>query len=130
MVSIRGDQTDPRFGAVDKSSLGNCIIVWEPGDLTSITHLGAGATTTGVVLEENLWWSSDLAATREELGPLPGREGFPQVTNIDPALDEELRPTTEAVHKTCFTWARPAKTSSMCGSSIPSMAACTSLWIS
>ena len=95
VVSIRREQEDPRFAPTANCNFGSNLIVWAPGDLTVLTHLAGDATTEGITLEDNLWWTPELEAEKEELGPFPGAAAFPQVTDVDPKLDEELKPTAD-----------------------------------
>jgi hypothetical protein len=92
VFSIRNEQTDPRFGGTRQSSIGSNLIVWKPGDVEMITHLAGGADVSGISLEQNLWWSPQLAEKRDELGPFPGVSQFPQLTNVDPKLGDDLQP--------------------------------------
>jgi hypothetical protein len=96
VVSIRHDQEDTRFRGSSRCAFGNNLITWEPGDLTELLHLGAGAELDSVSLEQNLWWSTDLSATLASLGAFPETMALPQVMNVNPLLDESLRPTAEA----------------------------------
>ncbi|MBT8487077.1 MAG: right-handed parallel beta-helix repeat-containing protein [Phycisphaerales bacterium] len=93
VLSIRRDQTDPRFASVRNCTFGSNLIVWEPGDLASLGHIGPATDDATVYLEENLWWSSDLAEAAADLGAFPGEEQFAQLTELDPALDDTLKPT-------------------------------------
>ena len=45
------------------------------------------------MFEESLWWSTEPAAQRARLGTLPGARQTAQITDLDPKLDDELRPT-------------------------------------
>jgi hypothetical protein len=92
VVSVRREQTDARFGGISNCAFGSNLVVWEPRDVAMLTHTGPGADPAGIFLEENLWWSPDLAETTAKLGPFPGTLQFPQVTDVDPLLDEALRP--------------------------------------
>jgi hypothetical protein len=95
VVSIRREQEDPRFRPTTNCNFGSNLIVWEKGDLAVLTHLAGGATTEGITLEDNLWWTPDFDAQKDELGPFPGTAAFPQVTDVDPKLDEQLKPTAD-----------------------------------
>jgi hypothetical protein len=92
VFSIRDEQDDPRFGGTRQSSIGSNLIVWKPGDIEMITHLAGGADVSGISLEQNLWWSPQLAENLEALGPFPGVSQFPQLTDVDPKLDADLQP--------------------------------------
>ena len=96
VVSIRRDQQDPRFAAPRRCAFGGNLVIWEPGDLTSLTHLGPGADISSVVLEENLWWTPGGPAAIKALGAFPGTFSTPQIVDVDPALDATLRPVTAA----------------------------------
>jgi hypothetical protein len=96
IVSIRNDQTDPRFAGAAHCAFGSNIITWEPGDITSLAHIGRGAELASASLEQNLWWTPAPAADLEQLGPFPGTAAFPQITDVDPELDENLVPESAA----------------------------------
>jgi len=97
VVSIRREQKDPRFGAVRYCTFGSNLIVWQPGDVARLAHVGKDVQDQdiGIDLEDNLWWSPDLEQTKQKLGAMPGNVLFPQVMNVDPELDDELKPTEE-----------------------------------
>jgi len=88
VVSIRHEQEDQRFGPTANCVFGSNLITWEAGDLTALTHLAGGAQAGGITLEDNLWWTPGFDEQKEQLGPFPGTEAFPQVTDVDPKLDE------------------------------------------
>jgi hypothetical protein len=96
VVSIRREQEDQRFPVASGCSFGSNLIVWQPDDLTSIAHLGEGASVEGVNLEENLWWSPDLETTLESLGSFPGVAAFQQIIDVNPKLDDQFRPRNDA----------------------------------
>ena len=96
VISIRRPQNDPRFGALETSSFGNCLIAWEDGDVVRLLHLGRGATADQLFLESNLWWGAEATKAMDALGPFPGTIALPQVTDIDPQLDERWRPQNPA----------------------------------
>lgn len=95
VVSVRHEQKDARFGGIQHCSFGTNLVVWQPGDLRMITHVGPEADASVLTLEENLWWAPDLAETLEELGGFIGEQAFPQITDVDPRLDDALRPQEE-----------------------------------
>jgi hypothetical protein len=96
VVSVRAEQADPRFGAALRCQFGNNIVRWNPDELKSLTHLGRGANTAGVSLEQNLWWAPGWLEIQDDLGPFPGEAQFPQITDVDPELDDAGRPQAEA----------------------------------
>ncbi len=79
----------PSHGAV----FGNNLIVWEPGDLERPVHIGEGIDPKPLYLEANLWWSPEPPEQLEQLLDSPNIRHRPQITRIDPKLDERLRPT-------------------------------------
>lgn len=95
VVSIRREQEDPRFAPTANCVFGSNLITWAEGDLAVLTHLAGGATIEGITLEDNLWWTPGFDEVKEKLGPFPGIEAFPQVTDVDPKLDEQLKPTAD-----------------------------------
>jgi hypothetical protein len=95
VFSIRNEQDDARFSGTRQSSIGSNLIAWKPGDIEMLTHLAGGADVSGISLEQNLWWSTDLPEALEKLGPFPGVSQFPQMTNVDPKLDDELLPRNQ-----------------------------------
>jgi len=95
VLSVRHEQTDPRFGHASRCRFTDNLITWESGDITALGHAGANAAFDGLELGENLWWTPDWAVVSESLGPFPGTLAFPQVTDIDPELDASLRPATQ-----------------------------------
>jgi len=96
IVSLRHEQTDPRIGASEGCSFGSNLITWDADELTTLTHVGTGADAAMLTLADNLWWTTEMETMLPHLGAFPGVEQFPQVTGIDPQLDERLRPTVMA----------------------------------
>ncbi|MCP3903295.1 MAG: right-handed parallel beta-helix repeat-containing protein [Planctomycetes bacterium] len=96
VVSLRHEQSDPRFGSATGCSFGSNLITWTADEMASLTHLGTGADRTALTLADNLWWTTGMETTLPHLGSFPGVEQFPQVTEVDPKLDEALRPTVAA----------------------------------
>ncbi len=96
VMSVRHEQKDPAFGGVHRCAFGNNLVVWEPGDLTMITHVGPDADASLLLIEQNLWWSPGLAGALEGLGGFVGEQAFPQIIDVDPGLDDAFRPTAEA----------------------------------
>ncbi len=84
------ENDDARVAPPHHAVLGNALIVWEPGDLEQSVHIGEGIDPKPLYLEANLWWSPEPL---EQLLDLPGIRHRPQITSIDPKLDERLRPT-------------------------------------
>lgn len=97
IMSFRREQEDGRFGDVRYCAFGSNLVVWKAEDITQVAHLGPNmdASAVGIDLEDNFWWCGDAARTAAALEGLPGNELFPQVTELAPKLDEELRPTEE-----------------------------------
>ncbi|MHC5114152.1 MAG: right-handed parallel beta-helix repeat-containing protein [Planctomycetota bacterium] len=96
VVSLRHEQSDPRFGASVGCSFGSNLITWRADELETLTHVGTGADASSLILADNLWWTSDMDKMLPHLGSFPGVEQFPQVTTVDPQLDKSLKPTVAA----------------------------------
>jgi hypothetical protein len=78
---------------VDNCAFSANLVVWEPGDIRTFTHVTPGVVAEDVMfLDQNLWWSSDLAEKLPRLGAFPGRIQRPQLTTVDPRL-RHGRPT-------------------------------------
>ena len=92
VLSVRREQVDPRFGDATGCQFEQNLIRWEPGDITSLGHGGGDVSLEGLTLGENLWWTADWETAAESLGPFPGTVAFPQITDVDPAIDDYLRP--------------------------------------
>ena len=90
VVSIRRDREGDSADAVARSTFGDNIIAWQPGDLEAFLHIGRSANTDGLELTQNLWWGGDASAV-QALGPFPGKVIFPQQTDVDPELDADGR---------------------------------------
>lgn len=88
---LDGDQT--HLAPTRNSTFAVNLIHWDPGDLKQWAHAHKDRDASGLVLEQNLWWSADLASTKSRLGDFAGNVQFPQLTDIDPSLDENHVPT-------------------------------------
>ena len=87
------EQTDRRIGSTRRAIFGGNLLVWEPGDLTKFVTVAAADDAESFVFQESLWWSTETVQQRAHLGELPGISRTPQITDVDPKLDEQLRPT-------------------------------------
>lgn len=76
---------------------GTRALVLVPAASAAAAAAGRPDPLAGAVLwNENLWWSAEHAVEAPEKLPLPGREGFPQLVDVDPNLDGALMPSSEA----------------------------------
>lgn len=87
---IVNQQTDPRVASSQRGIFGANLTVWEPGDLRRLASVEPGAAVESFVMEQNLWWSSEPPDVRASHGSLPGESQWPQVTDVDPLLDESF----------------------------------------
>ena len=87
------EPTDHRIAPTRRAIFGGNLLVWEPGDLRRLVTIALADDAESFVFEESLWWSTEPAAQRARLGTLPGARQTPQITDLDPKLDDELRPT-------------------------------------
>jgi len=92
VLALLSEQRDPRFSPGKASVLGRNLIVWDAGDLQRLVDLNPRIDASKFVLDANLWWSSEDAASRAKLGGIPGKELAPQVTDVDPQLDADFKP--------------------------------------
>jgi hypothetical protein len=90
-LAVDVESPDPTEVPSSKITYGSNLIVWEPGDLQRLVRVGSAYKAPILTLEENLWWSPQDAT---ELGRWPETPAFPQIVDVDPALDDMLRPTT------------------------------------
>ncbi len=68
--------------------LGGNIVAWSPGALAAWSRLAEGASTAGVRLGENWWWSEELPEAVPLLGERHAESEAPQRFGGDPRLDE------------------------------------------
>jgi len=92
VFALRDRTDDPRFGVTRGTVFGSNLIAWETGGLKTLVAIEDGADTTGLTIEENLWWSEEIAARWAALGPLPGEQMWEQVTDVDPQIDKAGKP--------------------------------------
>ena len=85
--------TDRRIGPTRRAIFGGNLLVWEPGDLTQFVVVAVADDAESFVFQESLWWSRETLQQRARLGELPGLGQMPQINDVDPKLDEQLRPT-------------------------------------
>ncbi len=96
-VAVLSEQTDPRFNPGQSNVFGQNLITWQKGENRRMVVLDEAAAPNGLYVEANLWWSPELAQQREKLDSIPGRIMAPQVTDLDPELNEDYRPMNAAV---------------------------------
>jgi len=87
------DHDKPHLAPTSRAIFGVNLTTWQPGDLKAISYSRPDATPSGLTLEQNLWWSPDLAATRSELGEPEGIIQFAQTYTVDPKLNDQHVPT-------------------------------------
>lgn len=87
------DRKEPYLAATRRSVFASNLVRWEPGDIRQFSHLNEGVSSSGLVLEQNLWWSPDLAQRRSRMGEPAGSSQLPQVMDVDPKLDADFFPT-------------------------------------
>ncbi len=87
------EQTDHRIAPARRAIFGGNLLIWEPGDLRRLVDIAPTDDAQSFVFEESLWWSTEPAEQRARLGKLPGARQTPQITDLDPKLDDELKPT-------------------------------------
>ena len=93
VLCTRTEQTDRRIAPTQRAIFGGNLIVWEPGDLRRLVDIAPADDAESFVFEESLWWSTKPAEQRARLGKLPGARQTAQITDLDPKLVDELRPT-------------------------------------
>ncbi len=93
VLCTTAEQTDNRIAFTGRAIFGGNLLVWEPGDLRRLVAIAPADDAESFVFEESLWWSTEPAKQRARLGKLPGARQTPQITDLDPKLDDELRPT-------------------------------------
>ncbi len=93
VTSLLKVHDDARVALPHGAVFGNNLIVWEPGDLEQPVHIGEGIGPKPLFLDANLWWSPEQPEQLEQLLDSPNIRHRPQITRIDPKLDERLRPT-------------------------------------
>lgn len=96
VMNLRADQRDKPFAPSQRHVFSSNLIVWEPGDLQKFALVMPGVVGERFIMEQNLWWSKESSEDRAKLGGLPGKQAFEQVWDIDPDLDEHMKPQTEA----------------------------------
>jgi hypothetical protein len=88
---LTGSSADPRIARARRGVFGDNLVVWTAEDLEQLARVDDAANPESFVMEQNLWWSPDLASRREKLGTLPGEMAFQQIMDVDPRLDERFR---------------------------------------
>lgn len=92
VFAVRSEQADPRILAARAITFGSNLVVWDPGDLQRLVDVAKGIPENAILIESNLWWSSQSEADRAKLGSLPGMANWPQTTDVDPRLDDAFKP--------------------------------------
>jgi hypothetical protein len=94
-IEIYSPHEDPRFGLSSRLRVGNNLFIWERADMLRLVALDGEVDTVEFQLDQNLWWSEDPEEKRTKLvETVPGISIYPQVCNVDPALDDNHQPTT------------------------------------
>lgn len=92
-LALLSEHEDPRFTAGQRNIFGLNIIVWEPGDLQRLIEIGPRASSEKFLIESNVWWSGQPQIDFNKLGPFPGNSEELQMLDVDPKLNDKLKPT-------------------------------------
>ncbi len=93
VLCTTADQIDHRIAPARRVIFGGNLLVWEAGDLRRLVDIAPADDAETFAFEKSLWWSPAPAERRARLGKLPGARQMPQITDLDPKLDDKLRPT-------------------------------------
>ncbi len=96
VIAMLNESPDVRVKPTGRNTFGFNLTVWQAGDITRLVEVGEGAKGDGLVLEDNLWWSNETPEQRARLGPLPGKDPLRQIFDVDPKLNDRLKPATPA----------------------------------
>lgn len=96
VIAVDDTSKDATLASTRGTVVGANLIVWQAGDIRKLAEVVPSAGPECLVLEENLWWSTESAEERASLGPLPVTPQWPQVMDLDPQLDDDLKPTNDA----------------------------------
>jgi len=95
LVMFDHKHEDPRLAVAARFIFGDNLITWEAGDLVTCAVVPPSVDLRGISWEQNLWWSNEPLEDRLKLGELQGDTSFDQIMDLDPQLDDELRPLAE-----------------------------------
>lgn len=85
---ILQETTDPRFGPAQRGTIGRNLIVWDGSTLKELFNIGPETDAASFIFEDNLWWAEGVEAQPDLI--LPGQLAFPQITGLDPHLNEQF----------------------------------------
>lgn len=94
LMKISGD-----VGATKPIVLRRNLLHWLPNQVARLADVPAGLPPSALRLEENLWWSADLAEARAAYGAFPGAVAAAQVVDVDPRFGEQERPMNRAAER-------------------------------
>jgi len=89
---ILQETTDPRFGPSRRGTIGRNLIIWDGSSLKDLFNIGPDTDPASFIFEDNLWWAEGVEEQPELV--MPGQMAFPQVTGVDPRLNEKVQPQT------------------------------------
>ena len=91
MAALQASE-EPALASNRHLTFGQNLVTWKAGRLSGLLLLDQANKDVSLAFEENLWWSDDPVAVRSRMIPGIARQQFPQVLDIDPNLDDALRP--------------------------------------
>ncbi len=94
VVAIRDTVENKQLAPSTDNFFAYNLIVWKEGDLKHLLFVQNPTDTSPILWEENLWWSpppTQKMVLVEQLGEID----TPQITDVDPKLDEKHQPTVE-----------------------------------
>lgn len=96
LVMFDHKQGDPRLAASGRFIFGDNLVTWQSGDLSMYSFAPPSVDLRHLMWEQNLWWSDEPMEARERLGEFQGGLVSDQILDVDPKLDDELRPQESA----------------------------------
>ncbi|MSR40774.1 MAG: hypothetical protein EXS10_02600 [Phycisphaerales bacterium] len=71
-----------------EGKIDHLLFTWTPGFLRVFATVEGGADATKLSMGSNIYWSAELPQAMKVLGTIPGTHVSPQITNVDPKIDE------------------------------------------
>ena len=96
VIMVDHKHEDPRFAPAARFVFGDNIITWQPGDLVMYAAVVPSVDLRDLTWEQNIWWSPEPVEVRQKLGEFQGNTALEQLLDLDPKLDEKLRPQEPA----------------------------------
>lgn len=91
-ILVKREEDDPRLDLANRLHIESNLIQWSSDGGKSVALISPEIESKRLTIGANLWWHEDEASRLATLEALTPYQMFPQVVEVNPRLDESLKP--------------------------------------